>query len=113
MKIPPRAILGFIEDIQPDFTPEYLIHSVWVTPLVEQAVLVRHIFGNPFRPYSAPPFWPATVTALAEALHNGEDCHYALADALMEMGQMKLAEHFKQTWHPKGCWAMDVILGKE
>lgn len=40
------------------------------------------------------------------------DCHYALADALMEAGHIELAEHFREPVHPKGCWAMDVILGK-
>jgi hypothetical protein len=80
----------------------------------EAVVLLRHIFGNPFRPYPSPPSWPSTVVQLAESLYAGQDCAFALHDALLEAGHAELAEHFRQeTWHPKGCWVMDVILGKE
>jgi hypothetical protein len=75
--------------------------------------LLRHVFGNPFRPFASPSSWPSTVTALATALYDGEDCHYALSDALMEIGHVELAEHFDEPGHPKGCWAMDLILGKK
>lgn len=78
-----------------------------------QANLLRHIIGNPFRPFKSPSSWPTTVTALANALYDGEDCHYALADALIEAGHVQLAEHFREPSHPKGCWALDVILGKD
>jgi hypothetical protein len=28
-------------------------------------------------------------------------------------GHAELAEHFRQErWHPKGCWAVDLILAK-
>jgi hypothetical protein len=51
---------------------------------------------------------------LAESLDNGQDCAFALHDALLEAGHAELAEHFKQeTWHPKGCWCVDLILGKK
>jgi hypothetical protein len=79
-----------------------------------QTVVLRHIFGNPFRPYPAPPSWPATVVQLAESLYAGQDCAFALHDALLEAGHAELAEHFRQeTWHPKGCWVVDLILGKQ
>lgn len=79
---------------------------------LKHAELLRHIVGNPFRPYPAPPHWPAAVTDLAAALYNGSDCTFALHDALLEAGHAELAEHFREREHPKGCWAMDVILGK-
>jgi hypothetical protein len=73
--------------------------------------LFRHIVGNPFRDF--PRACPSTVVQLAEALRAGQDCAFALHDALLEAGQAEIAEHFlKETAHPKGCWAMDVILGK-
>lgn len=79
-----------------------------------QAVLLRHIIGNPFRPYPAPDHWPSSVIQLANALYNGEDCGFALQDALLEAGHSALADHFRQEQsHPKGCWAVDLILGKE
>jgi hypothetical protein len=76
--------------------------------------LLRHIIGNPFRPYPAPASWPSTVVQLAESLYAGQDCCFALHDALLEAGHAELAEHFRQEkWHPKGCWALDLILGRE
>jgi hypothetical protein len=80
---------------------------------IAQGGLFRHIMGNPFRPYPAPPSWPSTVVQLAESLYAGQDCAFALHDALLEAGHAELAEHFREEKsHPKGCWAMDVILGK-
>jgi hypothetical protein len=60
-----------------------------------------------------PASWPSSVAALAAALYDGEDCSYALADALMEAGHVELAEYFQEPGHPKGCWAVDAILGKQ
>jgi len=75
--------------------------------------LISHIIGIPFRPYPATDHWPSTVVQLADALYNGQDCGFALHDALLEAGQPELADHFRQEeWHPKGCWALDLILGK-
>jgi hypothetical protein len=75
--------------------------------------LLRHIVGNPFRPYPAPHHWPAPVVELASALYDGQDCGYVLCDALIETGHAELAEHFRhQQKHPKGCWVVDAILGK-
>jgi hypothetical protein len=50
---------------------------------------------------------------LAQTLYDGTDCAFALHDALLESGHSALAEHFqKEHGHPKGCWAVDLILGK-
>ena len=71
----------------------------------DQVALVRHIIGNPFHPYPAPSSWPTSIVQLADALYNGQDCGFALHDALLEAGHPELAEHFqKEAWHPKGCW---------
>jgi hypothetical protein len=86
----------------------------WYEEGVYQCDLLRHIFGNPFRPYPAPGHWPKTVVQLAEALYNGQDCGFALHDALLEAGHPNLAEHFRQEKeHPKGCWVVDLLLGKK
>ncbi|OAI54973.1 hypothetical protein AYO44_13870 [Planctomycetaceae bacterium SCGC AG-212-F19] len=78
-----------------------------------QAVLFRHLIGNPYRPFAAPEQWPATVVQLTESLYGGQDCRLPLSDALEEAGFADLARHFREEdWHPKGCWAMDAILGK-
>src|SRR6185295_3535326 len=70
--------------------------------LENQADLLRHIVGNPFRPYPAPEFWPSTVTMLAQAMYEGQDCWFALHDALVESGHPELADHFTEgESHPK------------
>lgn len=79
----------------------------------EQADLLRHIIGPMFRPSAPPLAWPAGIVALAGALYEGEACHYALHDALLDAGQPELADHFKESFHPKGCFALDLILGKK
>lgn len=78
-----------------------------------QADLLRHMVGNPFRPYVSSACWPLAVVQLAQALYTGADCAFALHDALLEAGHPELAEHFRQeTEHPKGCWVLDLILAR-
>lgn len=75
---------------------------------------LRHLVGNPFRPYRIPVHWPSPVVQLADTLYNGEDCSFALIDALEEAGHPELTTHFRdEKDHPKGCWVLDLILGKE
>jgi hypothetical protein len=80
----------------------------------EQADLLRHIVGQSFRSYPTPSSWPSTVVQLTESFCAGEECAFALHDALLEAGHAELAQHFREEqWHPKGCWALDLILGKK
>lgn len=77
----------------------------------EMAALVRHVF--PWQPArSAPTELPATVVEMAASLYQGDDCVFALHDALLDAGLMDFAEHFREPWHPKGCWALDLLLGR-
>jgi len=77
------------------------------------AELLREIVGNPFAaPRENLSFSSATVR-LAEAIYAGEDCTFALYDSLLEDGHTDLAQHFTDPDHPKGCWAIDVILGRD
>ena len=76
-----------------------------------QCILLRHIFGNPFQPLSTLLHRPLSVVGLAQALYDGLDNRLILADALEEAGCQELAEHFREEpVHPKGCWALDLIL---
>jgi hypothetical protein len=89
--------------------------AAWSAERLQQAKLLRHLLGNPFRATSDPV--PPSVNAyavdrLAESLDAGEDCSFALRDALLECGHVDLAEHFKDQDHPKGCWALDLLLGR-
>jgi hypothetical protein len=98
-----------------------------------QADLLRHLLGNPWRPVLVddghPDHWPGTAAGaesvfvegpfpptacrLAECLYAGEPCAFALHDVLLESGYPVLAGHFAAAEHPKGCWALDLILGKQ
>ena len=63
---------------------------------------------------AVPAAWPATVVQLADALYHGEDCSFALHDALLEAGNPDLADHFDQgTRHSMMCWVLDLLLGKK
>ena len=86
--------------------------------------LLRCVFGNPFRPVTlAPGLLTRDVVALCQAayversLPSGE-LHPTqltiLADALEEAGANGLlVSHLRSPGpHVRGCWALDLILGK-
>jgi hypothetical protein len=83
-----------------------------------QAALLRDIFGNPFRPVTLDPTWlTPTVKALAQAIY--EERAFAdlpvLADALEEAGcnSQEILSHLRGPGaHTRGCWALDLLLGK-
>jgi len=81
-------------------------------------MLLRDIFGNPFRPVTVDPAWQtATVVALAEAIYADRafDRLPILADALEEAGCLNgdLLNHCRQPGeHVRGCWAVDLLLSK-
>jgi hypothetical protein len=83
-----------------------------------QAVLLREMFGNPFRPVTIDPTWlTPKVVDLARQLYEeqGFDRIPDLAQALEEAGctNKALLEHCRmQEGHVKGCWVVDLLLGK-
>jgi hypothetical protein len=92
-----------------------------------QCALVREIFGNPFRPVSVEPSWlTPSVLALAQtayeqrALPSGHldaDRMAVLADALEDAGcdNPDILSHCRQPdgIHYRGCWVLDLILGRQ
>jgi len=80
--------------------------------------LLRDIFGNPFRPVSFDPNWrTSTVVALAEGVYADRafDRLPILADALEDAGcdHPDILAHCRGLGpHARGCWAVDLILGK-
>jgi hypothetical protein len=82
-----------------------------------QSILLRDIFGNPFRPVSLNSAWlTPTVTALAQALYDARNFADLpiLADALEENGctSQELLDHLRGPGpHVLGCWALDLVLG--
>lgn len=75
-----------------------------------QAELLRELF-HPFWRGSMPDQWPPDVLAAARALYEAGDKSSTLREALMTAGQAELAQHFQVPKHPRGCWALDLILG--
>jgi hypothetical protein len=83
------------------------------------ALLIRDIFGNPFRPVKVAPAWrTSTGVELAQAIYDERafDRLPILADALEDAGctNADVLEHCRQTGiHARGCWVVDLLLGKE
>ncbi len=88
-----------------------------------QKALLNDIFGNPFRPMSAfDPAWRAwndgTVPKLAQAIYEDRafDRLPILADALEEASctDQEILGHCRSGGeHVRGCWVVDLIIGKE
>jgi hypothetical protein len=87
----------------------------------EQSLLsiARDIFGNPFRPVVFDPEWRSD-TALSLAKHSYDARDFAqmpiLADALQDAGcdNAEILSHCRDAnaTHVRGCWVVDMILGK-
>ncbi len=81
--------------------------------------LIRDIFGNPFRPIVADPAWlTPTVRAIASAIYADRafDRLPILADALEEAGctNADILLHCRMPEdHVRGCWVVDLVLGKD
>jgi hypothetical protein len=88
--------------------------------------LLLDIFGNPFRPTTVSPAWQTpTVVALAQAAYSNrilpaETLDHArlavLADALEDAGCTDAEQlgHLRGPGpHVRGCWVVDLLLGKQ
>jgi hypothetical protein len=87
--------------------------------LLAQATLVREIFGPlPFRPVNLDSCWQTpTVVQLAMAIYHAStfDRMPELANALHDAGcdNGEILNHcLGSRPHVRGCWALDLILGK-
>jgi hypothetical protein len=84
-----------------------------------QCQLFRDIFGNPFRPVDLDRHWKtATVVAVAQSIYDDRafDRLPILADALEDAGcdNLDILQHCHSGGeHVRGCWVVDLILGKE
>src|SRR5262249_12103048 len=84
-----------------------------------QCWILRDIFRNPFGPLTLDPRWlTSNVGTLACAIYT--DCAFdrlpILADALEEAGctDAEVLAHCRGPGpHVRGCWVVDLILGKE
>ncbi|WP_227254714.1 hypothetical protein [Frigoriglobus tundricola] len=83
-----------------------------------QACIFRDIFDNPFHTMSVDPSWlTSTVAALAEGIYQEHafDRMPILADALQDAGcdNADILNHCRgESPHVRGCWVVDLLLGK-
>ena len=101
-----------------------MARSLDPTPAAEKAeakwqcAVLRDLFGNPFRPLVAEPRWlTANVVELACTIYEERAFERMpiLADALMDAGcdNEEMLEHCRgEGPHVRGCWVVDLVLGK-
>jgi hypothetical protein len=101
---------------------EALVNSMLQIEPDQSSILVgsiRCLFGNPFNQVTVAPAWLSpTVVSLARAIYDDRafDRLPILADALEDAGcnNADLLNHLRQPGqHVLGCWALDLVLGKE
>ncbi|WP_238602960.1 hypothetical protein [Fimbriiglobus ruber] len=116
----PSAILRFVRE---GSISEYYD----LDEIAEQSVLsclLREVSGiwqsgNPFRPVTFSPEWhTSTATALATQMYESRDFSVTpiLADALQDAGcdNEDILNHLRGDGpHVRGCWALDLLLGKK
>lgn len=84
-----------------------------------QRELMRDIFGNPFRPVTFSAEWRTeTAVALARQMYESREfgAMPILADALQDAGcdDADILNHCRGDGpHVRGCWVVDLVLGKE
>lgn len=131
----PEDVCGLVAarraGVMPTHAPYDVIDSYWYSEefragkAAEEVVtcaLLRDLFGNPFRPVTINPSWLAwndgTVVKMAQSIYNDRafDRLPILADALEEASctNPDLLNHCRQPGpHVRGCWVVDMLLGKE
>ena len=84
------------------------------------SLLALDIFGNPFHPVAFSPQWRTdTVLSLARQMYEARDFSAMpiRADALQDAGcdHPDILEHCRdpKQVHVRGCWVVDLVLGKE
>jgi hypothetical protein len=85
-----------------------------------RANLLRELFCNPFRPVTFNPSWRTSdVLLLAQGISDQRafDRMPILADALQDAGcdNEDILNHCRDAnaTHVRGCWVVDLVLGKE
>lgn len=84
----------------------------------DEVRILRDMFGDPFRLIPVDPSWRTSIVVrLAQSVYNDRAFRHLpiLADALEEAGctDADILNHFRQPGeHVRGCWALDLVLGK-
>jgi hypothetical protein len=97
-----------------------IVRCIWDRGIA--CAIIHDIFGNPFHSPALDPSWLSwnngTVAKLARAIFDERafDRLPILADALEDAGchDTGILAHCRGTGeHVRGCWAVDLLLGKE
>jgi hypothetical protein len=97
---------------------ELPIHRFNEIQRTAQCSLIRDIFGNPFRTVTLDRAWTTTpVISLAQTMYDSRDfaAMPVLADALEEAGcdNADILAHCRGPGpHVRGCWVVDLALGR-
>lgn len=95
--------------------------AAWRAECAAQCRLIRDIFHGPLRPVFFRQHWlrwnDGTVRSVAEVIYKERDFSLMpiLADALEDAGcdQADILNHCRQpNEHVRGCWVVDLLLGK-
>jgi hypothetical protein len=107
------SLCAFGASSRPDWDTGYKSEEL------EQVTLARDIFGNPFRSVTFEPDWrTSTAVALAKQMYDSRDFSAMpiLADALQDAGcdNDDVLNHCRDAAgvHVRGCWVVDLVLGK-
>jgi hypothetical protein len=119
------AVFGYAARTTGEGDERESYRAAYQTEQQDEAHLVRCIFGNPFRPVILESGWRTfTITNLAQVvdcerqLPEGtlvSDRLAILADALEDAScnDAELLGHLRSPGpHVRGCWALDLLLGK-
>jgi hypothetical protein len=96
-----------------------VVDAMLLSERSEQADLVRDVFGNPLRKVKFSPEWRTdTAVTLASQMYESRDFSAMpiLADALQDAGcdNDDILAHCRGDGpHVRGCWVVDLVLGKE
>jgi len=108
------------------YTPERVTRNAYSRSAEDsenrvQCDLLRCIIGNPFRPATVDSSWlefqANTIPNLARSIYHDRAFAYLpiLADALEDAGcnDSNILDHCRQPGeHFRGCWVVDLLLGK-
>jgi hypothetical protein len=112
------ALLCLAEDIGKTFDGQ----TTEIADTLQDPDLLRELFGNPFRWKLLDPAWLAcndgAAGKVARAIYDNHEFNHLpiLADALEEAGcsDADILAHSRQPGeHARGCWVLDLVLGKE
>jgi hypothetical protein len=110
-----RTVAGALAQSGPEREPYRAVSR-------EQCNLLREILGNPVNPVRAAPSWlhwnDDCVVRIARSINDGRRYHEMpiLADALIDAGctsEDLIAHCRSESVHQRGCWALDLLTGKE